>query len=174
MSSRLFAWAMLTVWASWLTAAQGLLAARPQLAEWIPDASLVMLISCATFLPPPAVVRAVLLLALARASYSIDPPAAILAGFFSIGMLVRGAKSVVEFEGLISRTLFTFVAAWSFNVWLQLVHYARDGRRGPLDELLQAALQSWTMAAATAGFALLFGGSFRYLPGLSPLRRWEW
>lgn len=171
---RLLAWVMLAIWASWIAAFQGLLAAHSALSGWVPDFGLVLALACAATFDKRDTALATLIVACGRIAYSIEPPAAVLAGFLFAGLVVRAVATVAEVEGALVRTILAALAVFSFAVWLQLVHQVRDGASEELLQILPKAAQVWPMVCTSAGCALLMQRTLVCLPGLSPLRRPRW
>lgn len=173
--ARVLPWFMLVVWASWLTAAQGVLAAPARLGSWCPDLGLLLLISCVGRFHAADVPKATAVVAIARIAYSVEPPAAILAGFIAVAFVVRGLRGIAELGQVAIRFSVAGLLTWGFSAWLVLVHAARN----TLAESSAAspgtlAFESWRGALATALTALFVGPGLELLPGLSPLRKRRW
>ncbi len=174
---------MLAVWASWLTALQGWLAARGSEGfpgRWVPDLSLVFLVACAARFRGRDVPLAAFLLALARIGASVEPPSAILAGFLCMGLALRGLRRAMEVNGPFVRSGVAAGCAWAFATWLILVHETRAVALAGGQALAapDGVTSAWVSAApvgrialATALASLLFGPALAHLPGLTPLRR---
>lgn len=170
--ARLVAWVMVAVWGAWLSAAQGVLAARTVLGVWTPDLGLVLLVACVGRFPRREAVPVVLLVSLARIAFTIEPPTAILAGFLGASLAVQGVRLVVEVDTPLVRGIVGFALALGFGLWLALVHGLRaDGvPTSPLAALgraLPGALSTGIVTLATSGV-------LPRLPGLSPLQRERW
>jgi hypothetical protein len=173
--ARVLSWFMLAVWASWITAAQGVLASPAHLGAWCPDLGLLLLISCVSRFHAADVPKATAVLAIARIAYSVEPPAAIFAGFIAVAFLVRDLRGVAELGQIAIRIVVAGLLSWGFSAWLVLVHAARNtlatassASPGTL------AFESWRGAVATAFMALFLGAGLELLPGLSPLRKRRW
>jgi len=171
MNARLVGWLMLAVWAGWIAAAQGLLAAQPVFARLVPDALLCLFLACAARFESADLPKVALLCGMARVAYSIEPPAAILAGFLAAAFGVRAVASVADLDGASVRTVLAGIVGYGLSAWLFVVHEAREGATGELGPELLAQLPG---ALATAALAFLAGPALARLPGLTPLRRRRW
>ncbi len=170
---RLLAWLMLAAWASWLTAAQGLIVARTPLGPWTPDLGILLAVACAGALHRRDMPLATLLVALGRIAHSVEPPVAVLAGFLAAALTVQSARRVTEVGGVFLRASLGGGLALGFALWLALVHALRVG--GDATGALATALpQALATALVTALFALVFSPSLVHLPGLTPLRERKW
>jgi len=175
--SRLVPWLMLGVWASWLAALQGLLVAKTDLAYWVPDTLVLLLVTCAGRFQPKDVTKAAIVLAISRIAFSVEPPAAVLCGFMVTALCVRGVRSVAEVGGPLVRASVAGVGAWGVAAWLLFVHAVRDDTSFDLASLLEVMPECaglWRVGLTTALVALFFGPAFALLPGLTPLRKKRW
>jgi hypothetical protein len=168
MQSRLLGWICFVVWAVWLFALHAWLGGSDG-SRWMPDLGLVFVLvlmarSEARDLPWMA-----FLAALARSTFSPEPPLVLFTGFFGVLfalLLVRGA---VELSRPTWRALTAFVAVLGFDLWLGLAHAARTSDVRALE-----ALSAWPSAVLSALLALAFGPFLVHLPGLTPLRARRW
>jgi len=174
-------WFLLALWATWISAFQGLLLEQPALAPWVPDAGLVLLLSLCSRLERRDLTRVALVIALGRLAVSVEPAPAELAASLALALLVGGLRSVLEVGDMLARTLLALLAALALARWHALVLESRVlADAGLYAESLES---SWSTArgalgphvlsraAATAAFALVFAPALAHLPGLTPLRR---
>lgn len=169
---RLVAWAMLAVWASWLTALQAVTVTRTGLGPFTPDLSALLLVACAARFHKRDVVPAALVVALARVAFSVEPPAALLAGYLGAATLVRAARRLADLERPVFALAMTALVEFGLAGWLVLVHALRAG--APVDERFGEALPLLVAATATTAACAIFAGGFVFLPGLTPLRNRRW
>jgi hypothetical protein len=170
---RPIAWLMLAVWASWLSAAQGLIVAKSFFGSWTPDLGLLLLIACAGRLHRRDVPLATLVVALGRVAHTVEPPAAVLAGFLGASLLCQSVRRLAEIGRPLMRCGLAGGGALLLPLWFAAVDALRAGRpaAGALLESLPGALAG---ALSTAVVGLLFMGSLVHLPGLTPLRERKW
>lgn len=176
--TRIIPWLMLTVWASWLTAAQSVLVAKSFLGAWVPDAGIVLVVVCAARFQARDVPRAALLLGAVRCAFTIEPPTAVLAGFLATSLIVRAIGTYAEVTGPLARTGLAASLAALFGLWLVVCEASRSGAQGggpglgwAIGNAVPAILAGTIM---TAIMAMAFGGALTHLPGLSPLRKRRW
>ena len=172
----LVTWILLAVWATWLSALQGIWASST---PWAPDLAVALLVVLASRSGTGELSAVGLAVALGRIAVSIDPPAAVLAGLLGVAFGVRALRGVLEVGGPLSRAALAAAAAALFASWLGLVHDLRTaGQAGfVVPELLGLAARAagWRPAISTAVVALALGPVLAHLPGLSPLsRRTKW
>lgn len=175
---------LFAIWAVWLVAVQALATGTRGLGPYVPDLGLVLALSLVARGRPEDVAPLALLFALARASFAVDPPFAILAGAAGVLVLARAMRSVVETHGPLLRTLVAGACALLFDAWLIAVHHVRHealwspggtgGIGGTGGSVAEALLAAWPAAASTALAALVLGPTLARLPGLTPLRRGRW
>ena len=161
----LFAWVCLIVWAVWLFALQGSLAAS-SLARWTPDLGVVLLLALTARLTTARARWAAFWIACARISFSGDPALAIVAGYLGFVGLCRVLRAAVELDRPLVRGLLGGLSALVL-AWFWTNAYAFGRPSYGVDANL-ATFQT-TGAVATALTALVLGGLVTRLPGLSPL-----
>jgi hypothetical protein len=170
----LVAWILLALWSTWLHALQGLWAAS---SPWAPDLGVVLLVVLIGRVPRDLMLGAALSIALGRIAVSIDPPAAVLAGYLVPLALLGGLRSVVVIREGLARAVLAGVASALLAEWLAVVHEARAGGALALTWFEpDLAPPSLRMALATAGVALILGPALARLPGMTLLTRrrpWE-
>lgn len=177
--SRWIPWLMFAVWASWLTALQGVLASRTSLGPWTPDLGLALLVVCVGRFEAADVPKVALLVAAARIAHSVEPPAGVAAGVLFATFVVAATRTVAEVGGASLRSLLAGLLAWSFAGWLVLVHavraaYDASGDPAAFAAGLEPGVSVWRVGFSTALAALTLGPLLLVLPGLSPLRRRRW
>ena len=174
MSGRpLATWILLAVWATWLSALQGIWASSTPSAPDLGVALLVVLASRAARSELPAVG---LVIALGRISVSIDSPAAVLAGMLGVTLVVLALRGVLEVGGALPRAALAGAPAALFAAWLGLVHDVRAageaGLIGSRALQLSTPAAGWPSMLTTAMATLALAPVLAHLPGLSPLSRW--
>jgi hypothetical protein len=179
--ARWLPWFLLAVWSTWISALQGLALERPELAPWVPDAGLVLLLALASRLERADLSAVALTVALGRLAVSVESPPAVLAAALATALVVGGLRSVVEIGEPLARSAIAFALALAWARWHA---YALESRAFADAALFAGSLEeSWravrgalgphalSRAAATAALALAFGPALAHLPGLTPLRR---
>lgn len=154
----------LALWATWLFALQGLLAASGAAGAWVPDFGVALVVALAARSALGRALGAALVVALARAALSADPTAALFLGYALVALCAAAIAGVVCVERAVPGA---FLAGLG-GAWLAfLLPAAAELRSGAVvGEVWPRVL---TTAAATALVALLLGGRLRALPGLGPL-----
>jgi hypothetical protein len=169
---------MLALWSALLLSLQLVLVYRVHpgvLAQyiWMPDLTIAFAVALAVRVPRTEILSVVLVMAVVRIAFSTDPPAAILAAFLGVSLLIRGLRQGIDVGGLVPRTLLAFVCASAMSIWGRWVLEARNrGLVGSQDlgggwgELFSASMPSALFTCALVG---TFGVYMAHLPGLSPL-----
>ena len=169
---RWLGWTMLAVWATWVTVLQAVVVAQSPVGALTPDLSLLCLLGCSAELHKRDVVPAAVVLAVARAAYSVDSALAILAAYLATASLVRGARRTAD----LGRPLFALacggILKGALALWLLTVHALRAGL--PVGERLAETWPGLVAASLTTAAGALFAGAFVHLPGLTPLRTRRW
>ena len=165
----LLAWVLLFLYGVWALALQGLLAAPRLLGACAPDLGLVLLLALGARLVPARARVAAVLIALARAGFSADPPAAELAGYLGAVGLSAALRAGLEIDRPLARALLAGLLSLLLTAfWLavrMVALAAEPGGRGLGEALL------WPGALATAAAALFLAPALRRLPGLADLWR---
>ena len=169
---RPLAWGMLAVWASWITAVQAVAVSKTFLGRWTPDLSLLLVVGCAARLHKRDVVFAALVIAFARAAYSVDAPEALLAGYLASAALVRSVRRTADLEAPVFLIVLGLLLELGLASWLVLVHALRTGTDA--GEALGSAFPGMLAGALTTAGCALIAGGFVFLPGLTPLRTRRW
>lgn len=170
---RTLAWLMLAVWASWISAAQALCVAKTAIGPWTPDLGLLLLVACAGRLHARDVPFATLIVALGRLAYTVEPPAAVLAGFLAVSLACQLVRRMAELGNPAMRVALSGVGAFGLALWLGCVHALRTGG-DPAGALTAALAPALATGLTSALVGLFFLGSLVYLPGLTPLRERRW
>jgi hypothetical protein len=162
---------MLLLWAVWISAVQGTLAARGW--TFVPDLGVVLLVALAARIEPADLGWLALALALGRASVGVDPVPALVAAYFLVVALVRALRNLIDVQGPIVQVPLAALSAGGLLMWLGVAHRARLPRASvsALEDLGRSLPGPWAVALASALAALLLGPLFARLPGLSPLAR---
>ena len=171
---RWVAWVMLAIWASWLSAAQAVAVSRTLLGAWTPDLGLLLVVAFAGAFRRADVLVATGIVGLARVAHSIEPPAALLAGFLAVALAVQSVRRFAEFDQPLVRIGLCAGAALLFGLWLNLVHAVRTGVDVGMSGLVSALPSVLPGVLSTTICGLVFAGSLARLPGLTPLRRRRW
>lgn len=170
---RPIAWLMLAVWASWLSAAQGLIVTKSFLGAWTPDLGLLLLIACAGRLHRRDVPLATLLVAMGRVAHTVEPPAAVLAGFLGASLVCQSVRRMAEIGRPLMRCGLAGGAGLLLPLWFAAVDALRTGHSAA-EGLRQGLPTALACGLSTALIGLLFMGSLVHLPGLTPLRERKW
>ena len=160
-------WVLVGVWAAWLFALQGLVAASERLGAWTPDLGLVFLLALQGRMTPARARVLALLIAGARIAVGTDPPIAVVVGYLGIGGIASWLRDMVEMDNALPRTLFAALATlvlatyWQFCQGISLA--------GEVSVIDPRAL--WPHFVGTAVAALLVAPFLCRLPGMAPLWR---
>ena len=168
---------MVLVWATWLEALGGWLAARAALAPWAPDLGLLLFLAIAARLGKKLMARKretvgtvglVLALALADASVSSLGVAPILAGWLGVLLWQDFWRRGVDVERPLLRILIAGSAALGLLAWHHLVlGLDLSGEtRGVAAKLFPSDGGAWRSALLTAALAPLFMPLALALPGV--------
>jgi hypothetical protein len=166
------AWALFFLYAVWAAALQGLLASPRQLGEWTPDLGLVLLFAWAARLPGGRGGPAALLVALARATFGGDPPAAVAAGSLGAFGLFAGLRTMLEVDRAVPRAILCGLCAWlSAHLLIGARLLALAAEAPAADLAAGLAVRLWPGALFTALLCLVLAPLCRRLPGLAALAR---
>jgi hypothetical protein len=161
------AFGLFFLYALWAAALQGALAGPAQLGEWVPDCGLVLLFPWASRLRGARGPLAALCVALARASFSVEPPAALAANALGAVGLFAALRGPFEVDRALPRACLAGLCAF-LSAWL-LVSARTLALSASAIETVPARL--WPGALCTA-FVCLLGAPFVLrLPGLAALAR---
>lgn len=166
MGSRALAWLLVATWFALFCALQAAMAASPRFGLATPDLCVVLLVSLAGAVRRADLAWLALVAALARKSFSLDPPSAILALTLAIAGLAWLLRALFDLRNPLWRSGLAALCASGACVWLELVRSARDRAPAASAELAGLWPPAWTSALA----ALACGGLLAHLPGLAPLR----
>ncbi len=168
---RTLAWFLTAIWLVWISALQASLQVSfgQHLPLPLPDLVTILLVCLATLFSRRALLPLALVATLARKSFSIDPPLAILFASLCIVALAGALRSVVELRGATWRSIFAGLCATLFPLWLALARQARG-----IGEVDLAWGNQLASLAVTLLLAFFFGTLFVRLPGLAPLKRERW
>ena len=159
------AWVLFFLYAAWATAVSGLLASAA--GAFVPDLGLVLLFAWAARLRGSRAPLAALCVALARASFSADPPLAIAAAELTALGLFLALGTGLEVDRALLRAFLCGLAAWLSS--LLLVTARTLALAGEPIHLAERAL--WPSALATALACLLLAPLAARLAGLAPLAK---
>ncbi len=107
-----------------------------------------------------------LALALVRWAFTVDSPAAVLAGYLFLYGASRTLRTILEVDRLLPRTLLAALFSYGLAFFL---HTARAFRLQSEGLVLNPAASPWPMALMTALVSLAALPLFTRLPGLKPL-----
>jgi len=175
-AERLFAWALLTLWSTWLFALQGILAAGGSLGTRSPDMGVLLLLMLDRRCSRSSMLFAVLIVSSARMGFSADPPLAILFGYALLVGGMRLLRRVVEVDQALIRALIAGLGFLALNkYWAMARGIALAQGAGQVTSASvwtrELPAGSWGQALSTALGILILGPILMHLPGLSPLRR---
>lgn len=161
------AWGLFFLYAVWAVALSGLCSSRHVLGAWVPDLGLVLLFAWAARLRGSRAPLAALLVALARASFSGDPPLAVAAAMLSAVGLFLALGAGLEVDRALLRAFLCGVGAWLSS--LLLVAARTLALAG--DPVYLSGQALWPGALATALACLLLAPLAARLAGLAPLAK---
>lgn len=163
----LLAWGLFALYAAWAAALSGWLAARHVLGSFVPDLGLVLLFAWAARLRGARAPLAALCVAVARASFSADPPLAIAAAVLTALGLFLALGAGLEVDRPLLRAFLCGAGAWISSLLLVTARtLALDG-----DPTFLAGHPLWPSALATALACLLLAPLATRLAGLAPLAK---
>lgn len=165
----LLAWALFGLYALWISALQGVLAAPRALGAWTPDLALVLLLAWGGRLGPGRAELAALVVALARASLGADAPAALVAGYLGAALFAGLLRSGLEVDGPFGRALVAGVSAAALGLLVVSARSVALAAAGAAVAVEGARLVPLACASALA--ALLLAPLLQRLPGLATLKR---
>lgn len=168
------AWVLFCTWSIWLLALQGFASGVSMGPSWIPDLGLVYVLAVQARLRRGDLLVAVLLGAYCRASLSLDPPLAILAGYLGAAGLAGSVRSMLAVEDRFLLALVVGLAVLGFGAWMRVAVGLRGDGLTPGQHPgapLASCLGGWRVGISSAMCALLLGPVLAGLPGLTPLRR---
>lgn len=160
---------LLAVWTSVATVLQALLVDTLGLGAWSPDVPLFLLVAALAQLYRSDAVRVAFVAGLARATFTVEPPFAVLAGTLAVGLIADGVRRIAELSRPITRAALVAAAAFGFGLWLLLVDAVRAGFAA--DAVLLEAWQLAPTVLTSALLALVAWPLARRLPGLRSMER---
>jgi hypothetical protein len=170
--STYFGWLFLAVWAAWLSALSGHLAQFGWLGRWAPDLGLSLFVALSARAQVSDIAKFAICFGLARASVSIDAPAAVLAAALGLGAALRLARTGVQVDHAVIAAALAFLLCIAQDAWLEFVHLRT---RGVEIAGLGSIEYAWRAGLSSAIVTALFGGVLANLPGLrSLIRRKTW
>ena len=162
--SRLGAWLIALVWFAWAAAIDTQLCAGGDASTWIPNIGVALFVAWSVRMEVRALWVLACLAAIARASFSVEPPVAILAGHLAVVMAVRFGRRSFDLARPLGRSLVAGVVASGWILWTWLVLVSRHG---------EGVSPSWgvlaSAATSTAALTLIMGGYLAKLPGAGAL-----
>jgi hypothetical protein len=162
--SRLGAWLIALVWFAWAAAIDTQLCAGNDSSSWLPNIGVALFVAWSVRMEVRDLWVLACLAAVARASFSVEPPVAILAGYLAVVMAVRFGRRSFDLARPLGRSLVAGAVASGWILWTWLVLVARHGEGvSPSWEVLASA------ATSTAALTLILGGYFAKLPGAGAL-----
>ena len=166
------AFGLFFLYALWAAALQGALAGPAYLGAWVPDCGLVLLFPWASRLRGARGPLAAVCVGLARASFSVEPPVALLANALGAVGLFAGLRGAFEVDRALPRAflagLCAFLSAWLL-VAARTLSISKGTVSGGIVEVVPAHL--WPGALVTALVCLVGAPFVVRLPGLAPLAR---
>ena len=159
-------YAFVFLWSAWLFALQGFLASA-WLGAWTPDLGLVLLLALDARLETAETRRAALLVALARATFSADAPAALVAGYLAVTGITRALRGGLEIDGFLPRAILAAGLAGALAAWWMLCYQLAQ----PGVQVAIALVDLWPTAVASGTAALVFTPLAIRLPGFASIRR---
>ena len=167
-----FSWLLLFVWGAWASAITGYFVQFGSLGAWTPDLCLALLVALSARASVHDIAKLAICLGVARASVSVDAPAAVLASMLCCGALLRAARSMVQIESWLVAGAFAAALCVGQAAWLEFVHLGTSPELNAGFTDISLALGA---GAATGVLTGLLGGLLANLPGLGRLaRRKSW
>lgn len=166
---RVLPYALLAVWTALATVAQAVCVEVLGLGALTPDVPLFLLVAALAQLYRSDPVRMSLVAGLSRATFTVEPPFAVLAGTIAVGLVADLVRRVAELSRPLTRAALVGVASLGFGAWLVFVDAARAGVAG--GEVLEASLMLAPTAASSALLALAAWPLASQLPGLRAIQR---
>lgn len=162
--SRLVAWLVALVWFTWAAAIDTQLRGDGHSSAWLPDLGAALLVAWSVRVEVRHLWTLACLAALARASFSVEPPVALLAGHLAVVMGVRFGRKSFDLTRPFGRALVGGAVASGWILWAWIVLVARHG---------EGVMPTWgalvSAAMGTAALTLFLGGLFTKLPGAGEL-----
>ena len=162
--SRFVAWLVAIVWFAWAAAVDTQTRTAWVTSAWIPDVGVVLFVAWAVRIDVRHLLMLALLAALARASFSVEPPVSILAAHIAAALLIGLGRQSFDLSRPFARALVaaTVTNLWAYWSWLVLIARHGEGAAPSSGALIAAAL-------GTGLLALFFGGWLAKLPGVGAL-----
>ncbi|MCH2104834.1 MAG: hypothetical protein MK297_12605 [Planctomycetes bacterium] len=158
--SHIGAWLVALVWFAWASAIDTQLTLGGETSYWVPSLGIALLVAWAVRMEVGTLWALACLAALAKVSFSVEPPVAILAGNLAVVMLVRFGRRSFDLSRPLARSLVAGMVAGGWLFWTWLVLNARHG------EGVHPSWEVLMQAATSTGLLTLFlGGVFAKLPG---------
>jgi len=162
--SKSVAWLVALVWFAWAAAIDTQFRGGGTSPSWLPDLGIALFVAWAVRAEVRHLWTLACLAALARASFSVEPPVALLAAHLAVVMGVRLGRKSFDLARPLGRALVAGAVASGWMLWTWLVLMARHGEGvAPSGEALILA------AVGTAGLTLFLGGWLSKLPGTGAL-----
>jgi hypothetical protein len=162
--SRWLAWLVALVWFAWAAAIDTQLRAGSGVPDWLPDIGIALFVAWSVRMEVRDLWILACLATLARASFSVEPPVALLAAHLAVVMGVRLARRSFDLTRALARATVAGAVAAVWILWTWLVLVARHGEGdAPTWGVISSA------ALGTAALTLILGGLFVKLPGAGAL-----
>lgn len=167
----LFPWLLLLIWGCWLLALQASLVSAGVLGRWVPDLGLVLVLALAVRMQGARALVPAVCIGLARCAFSIDAPAAILAGYFAAALLALALRSAFDLQEPFFAAALAGACALACAQWLRWLRAHELPSLPPHARALleDASAGALPIALASALAALCAGRALAHLPGLPAL-----
>ncbi|MEZ6016845.1 MAG: hypothetical protein R3F49_17130 [Planctomycetota bacterium] len=166
---RLVPYLFVAIWTGLATIAQAVMVETLGLGVWAPDVPIFLLVAALAQLYKSDAVRVSLVAALARATFTVEPPFAIVAGSLAVGLAADVLRRLAELSQVLTRAALVGTAAFFFGLWLVFVDAVRTA--SPVTSLVNASTQLLPTALTSALLALFAWPLARKLPGLRSIER---
>jgi hypothetical protein len=162
--SRFVVWLVAIVWFAWAAAIDTQARTSLEAPFWLPDVGVALFVAWAVRIELRHLMMLAFLAALARTSFSVEPPVAVFAAHIAVALLVGRGRQSFDLSRPLARA---FVAAivtslWMSWSWVVLLARHGEGTAPTWGTLFAAAL--WTGL-----LTLFFGGWMARLPGVGAL-----
>ena len=162
--SRFVAWLVAIVWFAWAAAIDTQARTALEVPLWLPDVGAALFVAWAVRIESRHLIMLACMAALARASFSVEPPVSIFAAHLAVALLVGTGRKSFDLSRPLARAFVAAAVASLWMAWSWVVLLARHGEgSAPTGGALLAA------ALWTGLFTLFFGGWLAKLPGVGAL-----
>lgn len=158
------AWLVAIVWFAWAAAIDTQARTSLEAPLWLPDVGVALFVAWAVRVEARHLMMLACLAALARSSFSVEPPVAIFAAHIAVALLLGIGRQSFDLSRPLARAFVAAAVTSSWMAWSWVVLLARHG---------EGAAPTWGALLAaglwTGLLTLFFGGWLAKLPGVGAL-----